>query len=228
MIRLKMIVEGQSEERFVDGLLVRHLADRGVMATPWLVTTGRKRGRVFKGGLGARKGNYARLKKEIQKTLIEDQNPEVRLTTFVDLYALPVDFPEYETSAQLAPRDRITRLEEAFAADINSDRFLPYIQLHEFESLLFAEIERLVEYYPSMHAKVDALKQEVECFGDPELINDGATTAPSKRIGAHIVDYDKVTGGVLTALGIGLDRMRESCSHFNDWVTQLETLDCGE
>lgn len=37
--------------------------------------------------------------------------------------------------------NRVNHLEKDFANAINEGRFIPYIQLHEFEALLFCEIE---------------------------------------------------------------------------------------
>jgi hypothetical protein len=59
-------------------------------------------------------------------------------------------------------------------------------------------------------------------FGNPELINDGENTAPSKRIIRLIPDYQKVTAGYQIAEKIGLAILREKCRHFSEWLIQLE------
>lgn len=59
---------------------------------------------------------------------------------------------------------------------------------------------------------------------NPELINDNAETAPSKRILKLIPEYSKVSGGVATVDVIGLDKIRAACRHFNEWLTELEAL----
>jgi hypothetical protein len=56
------------------------------------------------------------------------------------------------------------------------------------------------------------------------LIDDGPTTAPSKRIIAEIPEYDKATAGVAVAEKIGMDTLRQKCRHFNEWITRLEQL----
>ncbi len=60
--------------------------------------------------------------------------------------------------------------------------------------------------------------------GNPELINDGKFTAPSKRIIKEIPEYDKVNAGPLIVEKIGLDVLRRGCPHFNEWLTKLEDL----
>ena len=60
-------------------------------------------------------------------------------TTMFDLYALPDDFPGYEAAKAIGePYARVAALETAFAEAINDSRFIPYIQLHEFELCSFA------------------------------------------------------------------------------------------
>jgi hypothetical protein len=37
-------------------------------------------------------------------------------------------------------------------------------------------------------------------------------------------DYEKPLHGILAALEIGLDFIRNECRHFNNWLCQLESL----
>ena len=64
---------------------------------------------------------------------------------------------------------------------------------------------------------------EAELVGlnNPEELNDGQATAPSKRILKQYTGYEKVDDGFLLAQEIGIEQMRKSCPHFNDWVTKL-------
>jgi hypothetical protein len=66
-----------------------------------------------------------------------------------DFYALPHDFPGYaESHKQTDLKARIEHLESCFQADIGDHRFIPYIQLHEFEALLFTEPTKFaVDYH---------------------------------------------------------------------------------
>ena len=113
------------------------------------------------------------------------------------------------------------------AEDLRFRKFIPYIQLHEFEALMFADTV-ILENWLSLYNAI-----EVGCFskiknaapeGNPELINERPESAPSKRILSLCDSYDKVDDGLLILQEIGLKRMRVECRHFNEWLTRLEQL----
>ena len=64
----------------------------------------------------------------------------------IDLYALPNDFPGTDAftgrAGSLSPR---RRLGSALAEDIDDPRFMPYIQLHEFEAVLLADAGKIAD-----------------------------------------------------------------------------------
>jgi hypothetical protein len=145
-------------------------------------------------------------------------------TTMFDLYALPSDFPGYEKYQKEDDKyKRVSLLESAMKSDINDPRFIPYIQLHEFEALILADPQQLDWEYLEHDRPIDHLKTLV-ADKNPELINDGSTTAPSKRILAEIPEYSKVTAGVSVAAKIGIQTLRQRCQHFHDWLTALEQI----
>ena len=55
------------------------------------------------------------------------------------------------------------------------------------------------------------------------MINDNPQTAPSKRILSLFPGYDTLYGA-LTAIEIGLAKIREQCLLFDGWVARLEAL----
>ena len=116
-------------------------------------------------------------------------------------------------------------MEAAISANINHNRFIPYVQLHEFETFLMVDPDRLLELFVDRRTGINKLKGEIE-GNQPELINDSPRTAPSKRIIKFIPEYKglKSSAGPLIAEDIGLTRLREACPHFNEWVTKLENL----
>ena len=67
-------------------------------------------------------------------------------TTMFDFYALSTDFPSYGLEMQ-NPYQKVNALEDAFGENVNAQNFIPYIQLHEFEALLFADLDELAIYY---------------------------------------------------------------------------------
>ena len=180
----------------------------------------KKTHKEYRGGLL----EYERSKKDILIWMKEDNNPECRFSTMFDLYALPKDFPGYEEAAGRSdPFERVTFLETALAKDIDSPRFIPYIQLHEFEALIFS-LPQALDWEYLEHEK--PIKNLIKMVGrqNPELINDGAATAPSKRIIKEIPEYDKVAAGVSVVGKIGIEHLRSTCRHFSEWLEKLERL----
>ncbi len=222
MIRLHITAEGQTEQAFAKAVLAPHLAGFDIFADTRCVLTSKDKraAKEYRGGLL----KYDQVQKDIQNWLREDKHPDCRFTTMFDLYALPDDFPGYAASQSKADKyKRVEMLEQAMRQDINDPRFVPYIQLHEFESLILADPQQLDWEYLEHDRSIANLKFMVE-GENPELINDGPTTAPSKRILSEISEYDKVTAGASVASRIGLQTLRQKCRHFNEWVTRLEQL----
>jgi uncharacterized protein CbrC (UPF0167 family) len=233
MIRLHVTVEGQTEQRFVKDVLSSHLAERSVFADARLVLTSKDKraGREYRGGF-RRTGAYEAAKKDICDWMKADRNADARFTTMFDLYALPDDFPWHaEAARESDPYRRTAALETAFQEDIrrelNDPRFIPYIQLHEFEALILAAPQKLDWEYMEHDAQIARIVAMVASEGgNPELIDDGESTAPSKRIIAEIPEYDgnKATSGPLIAGKIGLPKLRANCAHFAEWLQRLEGL----
>jgi hypothetical protein len=158
--------------------------------------------------------------------LKEDKSKDVFLSTMVDLYALPADFPGTDACKDDPdPCRRVEGMEQALAADIDDPRFLPYIQLHEFEALLLADPGKFAAYYEGFTREIDQLQQLV-ARTSPERIDDREQTAPSKRIAALIPEYahEKPTAGPAIAVAIGLPTIRKKCPHFDAWLGRLEHL----
>lgn len=102
-------------------------------------------------------------------------------------------------------------------------RFVPYIQLHEFEGLLFSDISVFQTNFTKNELNFSLLESAVNSARTPEEINNGPSTAPSERLKKAISGYDKVTDGAFLALEIGLETIREKCILFNEWIERLET-----
>jgi len=225
MVRLYLFAEGQTEQTFADTLIKPHLALHKVfMNRPRLIAHARKNGKVHRGG----GRNYAPMKNDILRSLKEDSNSDVFFTTMIDLYAIHPDFPGLAESERMRqdPIRRVEFLEERFAADIGDYRFIPYIQLHEYEAYLFSA-PKCFEYLDAGRTKeIEALQAIASQYQTPELINDGPQTAPSKLIIAQFPDYGKAksTFGPQLAEKIGLQVIRSKCYHFDKWLSRLESL----
>ena len=151
----------------------------------------------------------------------------------VDLYRLPNDFPGYDACQRISePKKRVECLEEHFARDIRellgdsviSQRFIPHIQLHEFEALLFSDPDKFLDAFPDAGAAVARLHAIRAQYGGPEDIDGGETTAPSKQILDVLPDFVKTVAGILIAKQIGLAAFRRECPHFDEWVMKLLQL----
>ncbi|MXY08810.1 MAG: DUF4276 family protein [Rhodothermaceae bacterium] len=223
MIRLNVVVEGQTEEGFVKQVLYPYLLERNIVVTPRLVLLKRSRGSSARGGMR----NYAQPKWDIQQWLRQDRS--AYCTTMFDLYALPRGFPGVNNiPARSTPYQQVRHLEKAFSTDLSNPRgFIPYLQLHEFEAILFSNVNILDSALNAFtpESKLNELLQIMDKFENPELIDDDPKTAPSKRLYHLYPAYDKRFFGELVAEMIGMDSIRAECPHFNSWIERLEGLD---
>jgi len=104
---------------------------------------------------------------------------------------------------------------------INNDRFIPYIQLHEFEGLLFSDINGF-NYIPNISANNKGQIQYIINHNpNPELINDGAATAPSVRLKNLIPRYKKTFHGPIIALENGMPSIIAKCPRFRNWINVI-------
>lgn len=219
-LRLHFVVEGQTEETFANTVLREHFAHQEIVTAAHCVTTRRRRGATYRGGLVT----YRHARDDIRRWAAEDQNRDARFTTMFDLYRLPNDFPDYADAAKATdPYARVEILEAALREDIGDRRFIPYIQLHEFEALLFADPQRLDAQFPDRPSAIQRLVATAAQFDSPELVNDGPTTAPSKRIMAELPEYEgrKASTGPIVARQIGLPTLQSKCRHFREWLERL-------
>jgi hypothetical protein len=225
MARLYLFAEGQTEQTFATNILSPHLARVGVyMHPPLLIAHAKKKGIVHRGG--GRK--YIPMKDDILRFLAQEKDRDVFFTTMIDLYAIHPEFPGLDEAEKLrhSPDKRVEALERAFADDIGDPRFIPYIQLHEYEAYLFSDPAQFGFFYEHQEKAISALKTIADGKITPELINDGPHSAPSKRIIAEFPDYEdaKPVVGSQVAELIGLDVIRSKCPHFGAWLSRLEQL----
>ena len=225
MIRLHAIVEGRTEERFIKEVLTSHLANYQIYTNVCRVETSRSKHRddvIHKGGMTT----YKHLKHDIKLRIASDNHPECRYTMMIDFYQIPDDFPCYEKmNSNITKYDQVKMLEDALTKDIGDSRFIPYIQLHEFESLLFVNPEQLNCLYFDRENEIQKLVEMSRIQPNPELINNGLSTAPSKRIISLIPEYqDNKPDGAWIASKIGLNELKAKCLHFRKWVETLENL----
>lgn len=217
MKRLYIVVEGQTEEEFVKSILAPHLLGQGILSvTPVAI----HRGRGARGGMVS----YKPLKDDILRLLREGDAPIV--STLIDFFRCP-DTPGKELwNKAINHQQEVELREQEIGRDIGSRRFIPYIQLHEFEALLFSSDVAFEKLFSSKEA--DELSKIVKDYSNPEEINSSPEGAPSKRIMAIVPTYNKVLHGELIADAIGIEIILERCPRFRAWVERLISACCSE
>ncbi len=214
--RLYIIVEGQTEQGFVYDLMAPFFLKYGIYVYPVLIQTSKG----HKGGFVS----YQHLKNDINR-LLKSQGQDIIVTSFVDFFRCP-ELPDKESWRYISDhRLQVEEMEKAIKRDMDDRRFYPYIQLHEFETVLFSSDIGFKMYNDDIINQ--QIHQIIESYPNPEDINSTPEGAPSKRILKIIPDFDKVTNGILLALEIGIDTILEKCPHFRNWVNTLIGL-CKE
>lgn len=211
---LYVLVEGQTEEEFFKENLIPYFAEREIFEVrPIKIST--KVG--FKGGFV----KYDHLKRDAEIYLKQRQISII--STFVDYFRIPQNLPDYDKCQNIHNvDDRIQCLEDAMKNDIGNDRFIPYIQKHEFEALLFSSNRGFEYSFEAKEAKETA--KIVNAYSNPEEINDQPTTSPSNRLKNIRSTYDKVLVGNIIALEIGIETILAKCPRFKNWVETLVDL----
>lgn len=228
MARLFVHVEGETEESFVNEVLRPHLIAAGFHSVSARLL-GNARARSRRGGIR----NWPAARADIVRHLKGDVG--LHSTVMVDYYALPRTggnaWPGRNAAPNLSAQAKGKSVEQAIAADIACEmsvglevsRFVPYVMMHEFEALLFSDCVAFAEGIgrPQLAPQFEAVRA---AFANPEEINDSPQTAPSKRVNLLVPGYQKPLFGKRAAQAIGVEKMREECQNFADWLTRLESL----
>ena len=205
MIRLGIVVEGQTEEGFVKQVLVDHLRTHRVVPIPILV--GRRGGNV----------NMERLVLDMANSFWN-----------YDFVTSLVDFYGFRDRDSEEPDDLESRINSAIVGRVKRSfdhtRVFSYVQKYEFEGLLFSKVEAFQAVSGATTDSLAQLQRVRSGFPTPEDINDNRETAPSKRIINALPQYNKRLHGPQVASDIGLETIRTECQRFDDWMTRLETL----
>lgn len=224
MRRVLTVVEGFTERAIVEQTFAPYLGARGISLHAKVIG---KPG--HKGGIRS----FEAVRKEILALLKQERTSYV--STFFDYYGLPLNWPGMPQAKEKRAREIAAIVEAAMRraveskmeASDDSSRFVPYVQMHEAEALLFSDTNIMASVFErrDLQAPLDRILQEcVEC----EEINDHAETAPSKRIEKLFSAYRKGSGirahAPMILKRIGVDRLRQACPHFNEWIAVLEGI----
>lgn len=217
-----ILVEGQTEEAFVNSVLSEYLHKTcGIWLQPIIVKTKTViDGPDYKGG----DIRYAKLKPQLLKLFYSTNI--VLVTTMLDFYRLGEDFPGYTNMPAGDCYKKVEHIEGALSKDINQRNFIPYIQMHEFESFLFVKPEITARILlrtdtVQLNDQLESIKRE---FNTPEEIDDGNETAPSKRIIRLYNGYSKLTDGSIIVKEIGIENLIKECPHFKLWIDAIKSF----
>lgn len=218
MKRIIIICEGETEQEFCEKTLFNYFFSKDIhIFAPIL--------KHSNGGVV----HWNQLKKQIETTLRSE--PQSYVTTLIDYYGMleKHHFPGWCESLTIVDKnDRMIFLENQMKADVDVDlchRFIPYIQLHEFEGLLFCNIDIFKQLIPSdellgIHELMDVINNNP----NPEMINNTLENSPSHRLSRIIKGYNKIVYGNILAETIGISTIRAKCPRFSNWLTCLEGI----
>jgi hypothetical protein len=218
-IEVYIICEGPTEQTFIRDVLAPERAHKNIFLYPILI-----------GKPGHQGGNikFDRAKRDIG--LFLKQRPDTYVSTMFDYFRLDPNWPGNEKiEGKLTATKKAEKIETATLAAIEklfpklnvSQRFIPYIEMHEFEALLFSDASILADKISVPQDKIDIILKECK---EPEEIDDGSDTSPSKRITKLNSSYRKVAMGKSISEAIGIQKIRGECPHFDGWLTKLEQL----
>ncbi len=225
-IEINLIVEGQTEQTFVRDILAPEMATKGIYLYPTLIgRVGHKGGNI----------NFDRAQRHIGNFLKQRSNTYV--STMFDYFRIDTNWPGQSkvnqenvngiilcanTKAEILESNTMISITKLFPSHDVKARFIPYIEMHEFEALLFSDARILAQNIGVTEIIINDILADYD--GKPEEINDSPDNAPSKRLGNLFPSYRKVAMGKTIASSIGLKKIREKCPHFNNWLISLENL----
>jgi hypothetical protein len=220
MKALIILVEGETEQEFVNRILAPYLISRGLNTEIRPIM-------IEKSGGGHGYSNIQHLKNTIRPVLNRVDEPIV--TTLIDHYGINSErkLPGYTAITTTDTEERIHQMEDILQAEIQKIKpyrfFIPYIQRHEFETLLFSNPELGFEL------EHNSIKEDIvklcSGFDSIEDINCTPEGAPSKRIGKIYASLNKKYNKVSDAVDIielsGIETVIEKCPRFKNWVEKL-------
>ena len=215
MIKVVILVEGQTEAGFVKTVLAPFLAQHHIHCFAELIVT--------KGTSAGGLISWGQAKNNLNRLFLSEKTAFI--STLFDFYRFPNDIPNYPLANSGSALQRALAIEAAmhdcFACA--RARFIPFVTVHEFEALLFSNPAMIAAYFRATAPEQAALLVSLSVADNPEDINHGDQTHPAARLKA-LGAYGKVRDGITLAGKIGIETMLEKCPHFAAWVHQLCAL----
>lgn len=224
-VEIYILVEGRTEQTFIRDILAPELADRRIYLYPALI-----------GKPGHKGGN---IKFEIARNDIGSflkQRTNSIISTMFDYSRIDSQWPgktqviNKQQSGKVLPAvNKAEIIESATKSEIAkifpgldvAKRFIPYIEMHEFEALLFSDAKILAS---QLEIDLQEIHKILHTCGVPEEINDNPSRSPAKLLEGLSKGYRKVAFGKTISEAIGISTIRAQCAHFNQWLETLEHL----
>lgn len=220
MKRVAVVVEGQTEQQFVEQVLAPRLLAQDVYPQAIITKTRESAAGAHRGG-----GDWSHYARILRQLVTQPQWSLV--TTMMDFYAYPGNAPgrDCHPVGGHAPALCAGSREAAILAEIapGSLTLKPFIMLHEFETLVIAAGGAQTAVLGDT-AVPAAFTRMMNSAGSAELINDGQDTAPSKRVTSLIRDYRKPIDGVSIIAAGSFDAVLHACPRFADWYRLLSDV----
>jgi hypothetical protein len=217
MKRLVFIVEGETEEAFVNTIIQPYLQQNGFYNPVQCFKVKHTQGGMHK---------YSYVHKDVLNTIYEHN---VIVTTMFDLYALPHSFPGFEEAQNIKDHmERTLFLEAKMKESLERDQkrvfnnYIPYIQLHEFEALVFSSTDGFKALFENDEMNYKGICEVIDTFSNPEDINESPETSPSKRMQKLIKGYNKVAHGISLIKCTGIEVVLDRCPHFREWIEKIK------
>lgn len=221
MKRLVIYCEGQTEEMVVERVLRPHLSlygikvERPILAATSFDPSGQRGGFV----------NWDAIKFDLMQEFASDADPTARFTTLLDTYAMPTKVLALAgfTSPVTAVTD-IETVERAIEDVFAEPRFKAYLQRHELEALLLANMDALERVFHRHKPGIQQLRTDIAAFTNAEDINHGPSTHPAARLAVAVAGYEdlKASNAYFVLAEAGLGAARAKCPRFDTWLAHWE------
>lgn len=221
MKRLLIYCEGQAEEIVIERLFRPHLEAHGVkVERPILAATSRDAD-------GQRGGfvNWNAIRFDLQQEFASDPDDNLRFTTLLDVYAMPAQVLTLAGFATpVTTTADVEAVEQAIQNQFTEPRFKAYLQRHELEALLLADMDALERVFHRDISRLQQLRNDLAIFASAEDINHGSTTHPSARLSAAVPGYEflKASNAYFVLAEAGLPAARAKCPRFDAWLRHWE------
>jgi hypothetical protein len=221
MKHLYIIVEGETELEFIKRLLIPHFNNKGINTHIQGIAIS------IKGG-GHGYNDVKHFNNTVKPVLHLKSEPII--TTMIDYYGINSTrkMPNYEDCMQLnSTDDKIACMQQELNRQVQAIKpyrhFIPHIQKHELETLLFVNPE------DGFDLEDDKIKEAVISvaneYPNVEEINHTPEGAPSKRLISIYSKYGHTYAKGADAVDIieliGIDALLKACPHFNKWINHL-------